>query len=293
MRKFRWLSIGYLVVSLGLTACGGNSSDGDEAKPLQDTAATCFGTSLLEGASCFRFQERESVVYSPNGESKGIALLLHGAPGHPNKVMGIFDGQALANNESLVTVAPQGSGGMWGWKSLNDGNDNSNADAEYLKNLINELKAVHNVTSDNVYILGYSAGGFMGYKLACHIPEELTTVVALAGQYRGSFEHCPTAVPVAIHHFHSSSDTDVPMHGRSNGKIKSVVDTLSHWRNINGCDEQSEVNDSDGVIPASNGTTTQTWLECIKNVRFSSMDNVSHEADYQGEKLYEIYKVSL
>ncbi len=291
-KKFKnhWISIGCLTAALGLVGCDGGGDQKEKSPQIPDSN-TCTGNSLLEGASCFTFQGRESVVFKPAGEIKAIALLLHGSPGFPNKVMGIFDGKTLADKESFIAVAPKGSGGTWGWSSINSGSVGE--DTEYLQGLINELKSVHNVTSDKVYILGYSAGGFMGYKLACQIPEELTTVVSLAGQYRGDFDNCSTSTPVAIHHFYSPTDSDVPMNGRSVGEIQSVIKTLEHWRAINGCDEKFEELNHDGVTVSSSGTTTKVWKECVKSIRFSNMNNVQHEASYNGEILYDIYKDSL
>ncbi|RYV02354.1 hypothetical protein SOPP22_09870 [Shewanella sp. OPT22] len=294
MRKSNLLMVGLLSMLFGLAACGGGSSKkGTKPEPDPVASPTCVGKAIPVGASCMTFQDGEAIVYEPDGENKGIALLLHGAPGHPSKVWDIFDGKALADKESLVTVAASGSGGTWGWTSLNDGRESSELDVKYLKEFIADLKARYSVTSERVYILGYSAGGFMGYKLACQIPEELTAIISLAGQFRGSFENCSTSTPVSIHHFHSPADSDVPMIGRAVGEIKSVEETLAHWRNINGCDEAFDDESVGGVTPTSSLTKTRTWKECVKSVRFSDMNNVPHEADYLGEALYDIYKSSL
>jgi polyhydroxybutyrate depolymerase len=284
-----------LVFMASLGGCGGSESNDTsasvEAKAAPASASRCVGTSLLQGASCFSFQQRESVLYKPTGDIQGIALLLHGAPGHANKVMQLFDGAMLSSKESWLVVAPQGSGGIWGWKSFN--NDNDNGDVTYISGLLDELRAQHNISSDKVYIFGYSAGGFMGYKLACQIPEQLTAVISLAGQYRGNLEHCSTSTSVSLHHFHSPSDSDVPMGGRSSGGIISVDETLAHWRVKNGCDQGGVEIDHPGVTATSSGTVTTEWNNCLKPVKFSSMGNVKHEDNYQAEELYEIYKTSL
>ncbi|WP_144213458.1 alpha/beta hydrolase family esterase [Shewanella donghaensis] len=277
---------------IGLLGCGGGSDSKPATKPAKQTE-TCVGQALLEGASCLSFQNREAVVYQPTGVPTAIAIFLHGAPGHPNKVIQLFDGKMLANTASWLSVAPQGgAGGTWGWSSLNDVQA-SNIDVNYVSDLLDELTARYNVTSDKVYIMGYSAGGFMAYKLACQIPEKLTAVISLAGQFRGEFEECPTSTAIALHHFHSPSDTDVPMEGRAFGDITSVGNTLNHWRLINGCAETSTITENTGVTSTSSGTATTQWDNCFKPVSFSSMANVSHESSYLSEVLYDIYKGSL
>ncbi|MGI2002337.1 alpha/beta hydrolase family esterase [Shewanella frigidimarina] len=280
---------------LGLVGCGGGSdSKSVTTTTTKEQTETCVGQALLEGASCLKFQNREAVVYKPIEDPTAIALLLHGAPGHPNKVTQLFDAQMLSNKMSWLSVAPQGgAGGTWGWSSLNDGEETSNLDVDYVSDLLDELAAQYNVTSNKVYILGYSAGGFMGYKLACLIPEKLTAVITLAGQFRGDFEACPTSTAVALHHFHSPSDTDVPMEGRTFGDITSVENTLNHWRLINGCAETSTITENAGVTSTSSATLTTQWDNCIKPVSYSSMANVNHESSYLSEVLYDIYKGSL
>jgi hypothetical protein len=44
------------------------------------------------------------------------------------------------------------------------------------------------------------------------------------------------------------------------------------------------------VSSTSNGTETQTWEGCVKEVSFSALNNVPHEASYSAEVLKQIYK---
>jgi polyhydroxybutyrate depolymerase len=287
------LSVGCITLMFGLSACGGSSSEATPSKvtPIATKPTnSCAGEGTPQGASCITVQDRDSVVYKPTGDIKGVALFLHGAPGHPNKVMKLFDGEMLSQKESWLSAAPEGIGGTWGWASLNDASANNNQDVEFISHLLDELRAQYNISSSKVYIFGYSAGGFMGYKLACQIPEKLTAVISLAGQFRGDFEQCTTSTSVALHHFHSPSDRDVPMSGRSNGDISTLDDTLKHWRIINACDEQFTDVDHPGVTVTSSASITTQWSNCIKPVRFTKMLNVNHEDQYQAEVLYDIYK---
>jgi polyhydroxybutyrate depolymerase len=275
------------LLALLISGCGGSANDGSTTLDDTPPPAQCAGSYLDSGASCVSIDSRDAIVYKPNGEIKGIALFLHGAPGKPHKVSNIFNAKAITNDMQLLSVAPEGSNAAWGWASVND--NATTTDVVFIENLLTKLRAENTVTSDNVYIFGYSAGGFMGYKLACQIPEQITALVALAGQFRGEFTQCTTSTPITVHHFHSPADTDVPMSGRYTGNIKSVNDTLAHWRIINGCDATSNTTSHPGVISSSSGTQTQTWQNCVLNVSFSNMTNVPHEATYDDEILRQIY----
>ena len=275
------------VTSLGLLiGCGGGSKK--TAAPLPEIAK-CAGQSLEEGASCMTLENRDIVVYKPSSNIEGIALFLHGAPGSPKKVSRIFNAKSVSNSEQLISVAPQGSNESWGWNSINNADSATNSDVNFIVNLLAKLKAENNIATDNVYVFGYSAGGFMAYKLACKIPEQITAIVSLAGQFRGNFNDCSTSTPVTLHHFHSPQDAEVPMHGRNNGEITSVVETLAHWLLINGCSETFTTIEQPKVISASEGTETQVWQGCVKAVSYSALFNVPHEAAYNADILKKIY----
>ncbi|MCC4833171.1 hypothetical protein LMH66_11065 [Shewanella sp. 10N.7] len=287
-RQYKNLAACTVLTGLLMGCSGNNSNESVDAPKVTDETPKCASKAPLEGSSCLRLDERDVIIYTPDEEIKGIALFLHGAPGTPQKVSGIFDAKTITEEQQLLSASPQGSNEFWGWDSLNTERGGA-VDTDFIVNLITRLKAENNITSDKVYVFGYSAGGFMGYKLACEIPEQISAVVSLAGQFRGDFEQCTTSTPVTIHHLHSPRDTDVPMNGRVEGEIQSVDGTLAHWRQINGCDETTEITAHPAVSALSNGTETKLWQGCIKPVRFSELNNVPHEAVYDAAALKQIY----
>lgn len=281
-----------------LSGCGGQGDTTTSAPVVQSPAqapviqspaqAQCAGRDLPDDATCMTLNERDTIIYKPQSEINGIALFLHGAPGSAKKVANLFDAASLSNEFQLIAASPQGSEEFWGWDSLHNTQEPS-VDAEFVSELINQIRVENTILSDNVFVFGYSAGGFMAYKLACDIPENITAVVALAGQFRGDFEACTTNTPVTVHHLHSATDRDVPIHGRSSAQIQSVEDTLAHWRIINGCSEQVVETQHSAVIEGSGGTHTTTWQGCVKPVSFSELDDVPHESQYDAAALQQIY----
>ncbi len=275
-------------MSIALAGCGSGDGNGSSTpQPTPPTTQTCAGQTLSDGAECMRHNGRDVIIFSPDNQAAGIALFLHGAPGHPQKVMNIFDAQSISSDLDLLAAAPQGSDSFWGWSSINNGT--SVTDTAYLSGLVDTLRAENNITADQVYVFGYSAGGFMAYKLACTMPEQLTGIISLAGQFRGEFEHCSTSTSLKVHHFHSPSDSDVPMAGRSTGQVRSVSETLAHWQQINGCSDTSSHINHPGVTSSSAGTRTQSWDNCSSQLLFSQMDGVPHEAAYKSDILRQIY----
>lgn len=275
-----------------MTGCGGATTS-DPSPVVEDNKVTivCGGQTMPAATDCINVDERDSLVYGDTSSNyKGLIITLHGAPGSMEKVAGIFDATMLKQHGYLV-VSPDGNGGSWEWAS--NTRTETSPDSHYIANLIDYMHANYTIAGDKALILGYSAGGFMAYTLACQIPEKLDGIVALAGQFRGDFNACTTTTPVAIHHLHSPSDTDVPIIGRAFGNIASVEDTVNHWTAINGCSTQFEQVEHPAVTLSSNGTLTSQWQNCAAPVSSSKLHSVPHEADYLANKLFEIYSSSM
>lgn len=292
-----------------LSACGGGGGSDSAAVETEQPAptpapapnpapapsvGTCGSSDMFEGQTCITVGERVAIGYAPADSSdyQGVALFLHGTSGSPEKVDGIFGATMLADAFNLVAVTPEGDPSVYVWQSENNGVDDSR-DIGFLTELIDKVQGQYGIGNDKVYVFGYSAGGFMAYKMACQMPERLTAVVSLSGQFRGDFDNCPTATAVAVHHLHSHSDFDVPYHGRENGNIASVADTLSFWREKNGCSAETEVEAQEGVTAESSGTSTEKSLNCTESVALSKMSSVSHDADFIPEKLLATFEYLL
>lgn len=291
MGKLKNINI-ILLTSL-LYACGGGGNESTSPKtpkePISTVTNTCAKTQLNNDSSCIKINNRDSILYQPaNQINDGIALFLHGSPGNASKVMNIFSAKEIAAQYNLIALAPEGETATWGWESVNEpGNDN--VDVDYITELLTKVRGDYNVSSNKLYVFGYSAGGFMAYKLACNIPEKISGIISLSGQFRGDFSACDTSTPVRIHHFHSPSDQEVPYLGRAFGNIKGVDSTIEHWRNKNGCDVSKTNTSQGGVTTSSPSTESISYQNCVKEVTLSKMLDVPHEASYQSNILLEIY----
>lgn len=294
-----------LVVSLSLlliiSACGGGG--GSTKKTTQPvvpvvttptTSTQCGQSTITSEQTCTNVDGRAAITYAPSNQSEyaGLAIFLHGAPGTANKVSNLFGATMLADKFNFVSLVPEGNGSNYQWNSSSNSLVTT-PDVDYLVNLIDDIQSQYAFAGNKVYIFGYSAGGFMAYKLACQIPERLTAVISLAGQFRGNFDNCSTSTPTAIHHLHSQSDLDVPFNGRDNGDISSVTDTVSFWQQKNGCSIDLETLTQDGVTASSPKTDTEKYAGCVKSVALSKMSLVNHEDNYIADKLLAIYEYLL
>ncbi|NMP33521.1 alpha/beta fold hydrolase [Thalassotalea sp. M1531] len=294
-RTYKLLQISAVVLSTTLLfACGGGGSSSNKTQKPDNTITTktCAGVNLNDSYNCIRVDSRDSLAFVPSTISAetSIAIFLHGAPGSPSKVMNIFDAENLANSYDMIALGPKGNASDYEWDSQNIDANNTNLDINYLVKLIDEVRANYNLSSEKVYVFGYSAGGFMAYKLACKVPESITAIVSLAGQYRGDLDACPTSTPMNIHHLHSPFDKDVPYGGRAFGEIASVDDTIALWAIKNGCSDEIISTEGAGITQSSAKTTTNLYQGCTHQLGLSIMETVEHEDNYQADKLLDTFK---
>ena len=83
----------------------------------------------------------------------------------------------------------------------------------YLLAVLRDMKRRYNVDSQRVFIVGHSNGGFMGYRLACELSEQIAGVVSMAGAAWKDPSRCHPTTPVAILQIHGDADDTVRYEG--------------------------------------------------------------------------------
>jgi polyhydroxybutyrate depolymerase len=88
-------------------------------------------------------------------------------------------------------------------------------DVGYLDALIDQAIATRPIDPDRVYVLGHSNGGFMAYRLACELSQEVAAIAVLAGSDYGNASDCGATgrQPVSVLHLHGDADVTIPYLG--------------------------------------------------------------------------------
>ena len=150
-------------------------------------------------------------LYVPNNvqENAPLVVSLHGANG--NK-----DGNApmrtsVADEGGFIVVYPQGKtvnfylAGMntTGWVSSGE----VNADVEYIKAVIEDVKKNYSVDSKRIYCCGFSNGGMMTYALSNTCADIFAAFASISGFQMNEFHFRHTgARPVPFLHIHGKAD---------------------------------------------------------------------------------------
>ncbi len=233
--------------------------------------------------------DRSYLVHKPEtatGNSP-IIIFLHGAPGTINTVNRFFNARELANKYASIAVFPVGIG-AWAWSSrVKDTSNTLSDDSQFISSLIDQLINEEQIDPGRVFIAGFSAGGFMGYQLACEIPDKITAIVNVSGQLRGDLDACHSNYPIAIHHIHGTADIDVPLQGRQDS-ITSVEQTMSLWQNINQCQDDSALSNAFTITTNNKLAITETYLQCLRPLELTLVTGGVHEENYDFDIFHQL-----
>lgn len=180
---------------------------------------------------------RNYQVYVPNNynESNPASMIvtLHGLGGTIDNFKNIGFAQ-VADTTNYVVVVPQAVSDIIAGTAWNSGAGifgyypNSNVDdIGFLNALIDQVQTDYQINPDQIYMCGYSMGGFMTQRMACEANEKLRAVASVAGTLGSAIESCNPGRAIPVAHFHGTADETVGYYENSFGN--SVDDLISIW----------------------------------------------------------------
>ena len=156
-------------------------------------------------------ETRSYRLYVPNNvkENAPLVVSLHGANGNQwaNRPMTTD----VADEEGFIVVYPQGKTvnfylanmNTTGWVSSGE----VNADVEYIKAVIEDVKKNYSVDSKRIYCCGFSNGGMMTYALSNTCADIFAAFASISGFQMNEFHFRHTSVrPAPFLHIHGKSD---------------------------------------------------------------------------------------
>lgn len=149
---------------------------------------------------------------------------------------------------NFALITPQGTRDEAGnpfWNATGyccDLYDSGVDDAAWLAELVAEARKEVNVS--DVYVVGYSNGGFMAYRLACDGLEGLVAIASLAGSSHGDPADCEGAPPISVLQIHGTEDESIPYDGYRNPdglewSLPSALDVTARWAERADCDSEA------------------------------------------------------
>lgn len=198
-----------------------------------------------------------------------LVIVLHGhgeSASNFEKYTGMSD---KADEEGFIAVYPQALGDPSDWHTAIDGPSRRD-DITFVRDIIALLEHKYRIDHRRIFAAGHSNGGFMAYRLASTLSNEIAAVGVTAGsigmvnENEDTLRIAPPSHPVSVIHFHGVADPSVPYSGgpESDGpdNIVSVRNTIRFWVNADHCDPAKVTR----TISADKNVIIDTYQPCAK-----------------------------
>jgi polyhydroxybutyrate depolymerase len=220
----------------------------------------CFTSQIIYGQEKqFMYDGimRAYVVYEPsldpNPDGYPLVIGLHGAGATAYNFIANASLIQKANQEQFIVACPNALiYNLVSWWNSGDGYEeicNGTDDVGFISALIDTMIMNYNVDTTRVYIMGFSSGSMMTYRMAAELSYRVAAIGVSSGQM--VYEYCNPAYPVPIIHFHGLSDPICPYEGKGDSVIvvPHVDSVMAIWRGINNCSSIPDtILNEDGII---------------------------------------------
>jgi polyhydroxybutyrate depolymerase len=239
------------------------------SEPQRPALSGTLDTGRLEAGG----MERSFSFYVPAQLSENAALVvaLHGANSDGQKLRAYtgYEFEALADRKGFIVAYPDSVAGSWNDCRVSANNAARRRgidDVSFVKAVIQNLQARYGV-SGPVYVLGYSTGGLMVYRLAVEAPETFAAAAAISASLPTETNSDCTAsgAPVSIAILNGTADQINPFDGgnthhfwtMSLGNVQSAEQSARYFAELAGSAGQPRVE----RLAHNHDRRGDTWVE--------------------------------
>lgn len=182
---------------------------------------------------------RRWMVYLPADYDQNIQyplyINMHGFTSNGNQQKTYSNFNNIADEKGAIVVYPNGVDKRWN-SGVTFGIETDIDDVAFLSMLIDRMILLYNADPNKVYSTGFSAGGFMSYRLACERANRIAAIAPVVGSINNSvLATCTPARPFPIVAFNGTSDA-LTSYGGIPGNFPSIKEVMTFWSEKNGCD---------------------------------------------------------
>ena len=231
--------------------------------------------------------DRPATLLLPGDLSAPIPLvmLLHGYTMSADSIDRFFGISGRVETDRFALIVPDGTENAVGdrfWNATLQCCDFARQqidDVAYLSVLV--VDARNHAEFDRLYLIGYSNGGYMSYRLACEGLTGLTAIVSLAGSSFVDAEQCLYGSPISVLQIHGDADMLVPYASGGSGP-PGAVELVTRWAERAGCDTDAVVEldpiDLDGLVSGPETTVQRIREGCVDGITVElwTMEGVGH-----------------
>ncbi len=222
-----------------------------------------------------------------------VILALHGAFSTARSFERETGLSELADREGFLVIYPQGIGLFDLLRHWNSGHCCGKArkmnldDVDFVLGAVDDVALQLPVDRSRIYVMGYSNGGMLAYRIAAERSDVVAAVAAISATVGGSpsadepeWVVSRPARPVPVLAVHGRDDESVPYAGGSTVKSRgknstiSVARSIGLWIDADGCESQPLVERMHG-----GRVERKTWSACgaDSEVTLYSLDGWGHD----------------
>lgn len=224
---------------------------------------------------------RNFYVYLPRNfnpsENLPVVINMHGFLTTAQFQMDYSQFNKTADSVRCIVIYPEGVDLRW-----NSGTfffvSSDVDDIGFLSDLMDRAAVLYNANLRKVYSTGYSAGGFMSYKLACDAANRIAAIAPdVASMVFDNLNSCVPSRPIHIAAFNGTADPVTAYFGIP-GNFPSI-DSIKHfWQIKNNCDIEPMIDTLPDFRNDGTRIVTYTYLNCAQNIQqvFHKIINGGH-----------------
>ncbi len=203
-----------------------------------------------------------------NEDELPLVLVFHGFLGNSEYTLKTYGFTEFSNEEHFIIAYPEGTGELnnllLSWNAgfcCGYAQENEIDDVGYIVKLLTVIKEKYAIDEKRIYLVGFSNGGMITYKLISEHPELFMGAAIISstpsgGKNEESLVHIkPPEIAVPLLIFHGELDTIIPYYGGYSGEenetgiyFPSIPESVEYWANSMGADSVKEISLEDGSV---------------------------------------------
>jgi len=195
-------------------------------------------------------------------QPQALVINYHGYNFTASKMEQYSNMPAEADKAGFILVYPQGVDDPPSWNAGigAEGPTGDADDIQFTRDMLSYLERNYCVDAHRVYVIGFSLGGGMAYRVACTLTNQIAAIATVAGAYYHAPGGCQPSRPLPVLEIHGQADHFAPYDGNPTAMMAAVSVYLNVWLTHDQC------SGSPDTIFQQGDVTGLEWKHCANGV---------------------------